>query len=74
MAAGFKHCFDRNRAGDHVVEIGEKALPLTGVQLDSAEDVAELEAIDDHARVIGKSAGLDDVHAPGRQGSGHVGE
>jgi len=50
-----RHCFDsENRACYHVVEIGEEALALTGVQLDGAEDVAELEAIDDHAGVVWK--------------------
>jgi len=56
------------------VEIGEEALALTGVQLDGAEDVAELEAIDDHAGVVGKSAGLGRCSCPMRQRSGHVGE
>jgi len=35
---GFEHCFDRNRACYHVVEIGEEALALIWVQLDGAEE------------------------------------
>jgi hypothetical protein len=36
--------------------------------------VGELEAVNDDAIVIRESAGLDDVHAPGGQGAGHVGK
>ena len=54
--------------------IGEEPVLLAGVQLDGAEDVGEVEAVDDDAGIVGEGAGLDDVHAPGGQGSGHVGK
>ncbi len=45
-----------------------------GVELDGAEGVSELEAVDDDALVVGECAGFDDVHAPGGECAGHVGE
>ena len=74
MAAGFEHGLDGNLARDDVVEIGEEAIALAGVEFDGAEDVSELEVINDNAGIVGEGSGLDDVHAPGGQGAGHVGK
>ena len=54
--------------------LAEEAVFLAGVEFEGAEDVGELEAVDDDAGIVGESAGLDDVHAPGGQRSGHVGK
>jgi hypothetical protein len=45
-----------------------------GVELEGAEGVGELEAVDDDAGFVGEGVGFDDVHAPGGEGSGDVGE
>ena len=74
VAAGFKQLLDGDLLRDDIVEIGEEAVFLAGVELDGAEDVGELEAVDDDAGIVGEGAGLDDVHAPGGEGSGHVGK
>jgi len=72
--AGFEQLLDGDALGDDVVEVGEEAVFLAGVELDGAEDVSELEAVDDDAGIVGEGAGFDDVHAPGGEGSGDVGE
>ena len=74
VAARFEHLLDGNFLRDDVVKIFEEAVLLAGVQLDGAEDVGELEAVDDDAGIVGEGAGLDDVHAPGGEGAGDVGE
>ena len=74
VAAGVEQLLHWDLLRHHVVEVGEEAFLLAGVQLDGAEDVGELEAVDDDAGVVGEGAGLDDVHAPGGQGAGHVGK
>ena len=56
------------------MDIGEEAILLAGVELEGAEDVGELEAVDDDAGIVGEGAGLDDVHAPGGERAGHVGK
>src|SRR6185312_1792067 len=52
----------------------EEAFLFAGVQLDGAENIGEVEAIYDDPRLVGKSSGADDVHAPGSQRAGHVGK
>ncbi len=74
VAARFEHLLHRDLLRDDVVQVCEEAVLLAGVQLDGAEDIGELEAVDDDAGVVGKGAGLDDVHAPGGEGAGHVGK
>ena len=56
------------------MQIGEEAVLLAGVEFEGAEDVGEVEAVDNDAGLVGESAGLDDVHAPGGQCSGHIGK
>ncbi len=74
VAARVEQLLDRHLLRDHVVQVFEEALFFAGVELEGAEDVGELEAVDDDAGIVGESAGLHDVHAPGGQGAGHVGE
>ena len=74
VAAGFEQLLDGDFLRDDVVDVVEEAVLLAGVELDGAEDVGELEAVDDDAGIVGEGAGLDDVHAPGGERSGHVGE
>ena len=74
VAAGFKQLLDRDLLRHHVVQVGEEAVLLAGVQLQGVKDVGEVEAVDDDAGFVGECAGLDDVHAPGGQGAGHVGK
>ena len=74
MTARFKHLLHGNFLRDDVVKVFEEAVFLAGIQLDGAEYVGELEAVDDHAGIVGESAGLDDVHAPGSQRAGHIGK
>src|SRR5208337_1695849 len=74
MAARLKQLLDRDLLRNDVVEIFEEAVLLAGVQLDGAKDVSELEAVDDDACLVGECAGRDDVHAPGGEGTGHIGE
>ena len=58
----------------HIVKIGEEAVLLAGVQFQGVKNVGEVEAVHNHAGLVGESAGLDDVHAPGGQRSGHIGK
>ena len=74
VAARFEQLLDRDLLRHHVVQIGEEAVLLAGVELEGAEDVGEVEAVDDDAGIVGEGAGLDDVHAPGGQRAGHVGK
>ena len=74
VAAGFEQLLHRNFLRDDVVKIGEEAVLLAGVELEGVEDVSKVEAVDDDAALIGVGAGLDDVHAPGGEGSGDVGK
>jgi hypothetical protein len=57
VATGFEQGLDGELARDHVVEIGEEAVAFGGVQLDGAEDVCELEFVDDDAGDVGESSG-----------------
>src|ERR1039458_7144423 len=54
VAAGFKELADRDLLRDHVVEIGEEAVFLAGVELEGVEDVSEVEAVDDDAGLVGE--------------------
>ena len=65
MAARLEQLLDRNFLRDHVVHVGEEAVFLGGVELEGAEDVGEMKAVDDDAGIVGVGAGADDVHAPG---------
>ena len=74
VGARFEHLLHWSFLRDDIVQVGEEAIFLAGVELDGAEDVSELEAVDDDAGLVGEGAGLDDVHAPGGECAGDVGE
>ena len=74
MAAGLEQLLDRDLLRDDIVDVGEEAVFLAGIELDGAEDVGELKAVDDDAGIVGVGAGADDVHAPCGQDAGHVGK
>ena len=59
---------------DDFVDVREKAVLLGGVELEGAEEIGELKAVDDDAGIVGVGAGADDVHAPGGQDAGHIGK
>ena len=52
----------------------DEDLVLGGVHLERAEGVGEAEVVDDDALGVREGVGGDDVHAPGGEGAGHVGE
>ena len=72
VAAAFKKLLNRDPLRNHVADVAEESVFLTGVQLDGAEGVTEVEAVYDDAGIVGVSAGTDDVHAPGGQNAGDV--
>ena len=52
VAARFQHLLYRNLLRDDIVHIVEEAVFLAGVQFDGAEDISELEAVDNDAGVV----------------------
>src|ERR1035441_759889 len=72
MRSRFEHLCDRHLLRDHIVQIGQEAVLLAGVQFYGAEDVGELKAVDHHAGFVGEGSGLDDVHAPCCQRTCHI--
>ena len=74
VTAGYEQGLHGELARDDVVEIGEEAIALAGVQLDGAKDVGKLEVVDDDAGVVGECSGLDDVHSPCGECAGHIGK
>ncbi len=60
--------------GEDFVDVLGEAVFFFGVEFEGAEGVSELEAVDDDAGFIGEGVGFDDVHAPGGEGAGDVGE
>jgi len=74
VAARFEQLCHLDLLRHYIVHVFEEAFALAWVQFEGAEAVDELEAVDDHALVVRKGAGADDVHAPGGQRSGHVGK
>ena len=57
MAARFEQLLDGDLLRDHIVDVREEAILLAGVELDGAEDVGEVEAVDDDAGIVGEGAG-----------------
>ncbi len=74
MAARFEQLLHRDFLRHHIVNIGKEAFLLARVQLDGAKDVGEVEAVDNHAGIVGVGAGANNVHAPRSQHAGHVGK
>src|SRR6266568_3182008 len=72
VPASFEHLLDRDLLGNHIVDVGDEAVFFAGVELDGAEHIGELETVDDDAGIVGKGAGLDDVHAPCGECAGQV--
>ncbi len=58
----------------YVADALEESFYLRWVEGQGLELVAELEGVDDDSGVVGEGVGFDDVHAPGGEHSGYVGE
>src|SRR5580698_4665451 len=72
VTASLKQLLHGDFLRNNVMQIGEEAVFLAGVQFESVEDVGEVEGIDNDSGFVRESSGLDDVHAPGGEGSGNV--
>src|SRR5579863_10495499 len=65
---------DRGPLRNDIVKAEQESAGLAGIELEGAEGVGELEAVDDDAGVVGECVGLDDVHTPRSERTGDIGK
>src|SRR5664279_101432 len=74
MIPALQQHFDGGLQRDDLADALCKTVYFGRIQLECAKTVSEVKGVDDDALVIRESVGLDDIHAPCGEGSGHISE